>query len=214
MFVPVIGTSTDHTLLPAARCPEGPVGQPDTARAVTAACRATAPPVQAGAATIACAMMTLTSSGLPAGRALRPAVTIATACCAAVSPTFSPAVPVLCGAGPCAPVPHGARAAGGRKPPGRSDSGPAGHDSAAWFCSPRELAALRCCRRPGPSPPALAAPAASVARHDVLARHFPVGIVDSLIVVAPASRAADVRDRIAAPQAWRPPRPLRPRGKA
>ncbi|MFH8627898.1 MMPL family transporter [Streptomyces vietnamensis] len=131
VFVPVIGTRTGHALLPAARCREGPVEQPDTARAMTAACRATAPPVPAGAATIACAMMTPTSSELPAERAPGPAVTIATACCAAVSPTFLPAVPVLCGTGPCAPVPHGTRAAGGRKPPGRSASGPAGRDSAA-----------------------------------------------------------------------------------
>ncbi|WP_107466041.1 MMPL family transporter [Streptomyces sp. TLI_105] len=74
VFVPVIGARTEHALLPAARCREGAVGQPDTARAMTAACRATAPPVPAGAATIACAMMTPTSSDLPAEQAMGPAV--------------------------------------------------------------------------------------------------------------------------------------------
>ncbi|MFJ5829502.1 MMPL family transporter [Streptomyces sp. NPDC093089] len=97
VFVLVIGASTDYALLPAARHREELTEQPDTARAMAAACRGTAPPVLASAATIACAMMTLTFSDLPAEQGLGPAVAIAMVCCAAVSLTFLPAALVLCG---------------------------------------------------------------------------------------------------------------------
>ncbi len=97
VFVLVVGASTDYALLLAARHREELAGQPDAAAAMAAACRATAPPVLASAGIIACAMMTLTLSDLPAERALGPAVAIAMVCCAAVSLTFLPALLVLCG---------------------------------------------------------------------------------------------------------------------
>ncbi|MFF8840712.1 MMPL family transporter [Streptomyces sp. NPDC015130] len=96
-FVLVIGASTDDALLLIARFREELAKQPDTSTAMAAACRATAPPVLASAATIACAMMTLTVSSLPAEQAMGPAVAVAMVCCAAASLTFLPAALALCG---------------------------------------------------------------------------------------------------------------------
>ncbi|MEU4064633.1 MMPL family transporter [Streptomyces wedmorensis] len=199
VFVLAIGASTDYALLPAARHREELAQQPDTARAMAAACRATAPPVLASAATIACAMMTLTFSDLPAEQALGPAVAIAMVCCAAVSLTFIPAVLVLCGHRALRPraVPE---ASGRRTKAARA----IGHrPRRVWLGCLTLLAAGAACspllsQTGVPLHQALPARASSVAGHEVLARHFPAGIAGPLVIVAPAGRAADVRDRIAA----------------
>ncbi|GGQ32014.1 hypothetical protein GCM10010215_65080 [Streptomyces virginiae] len=57
-------------VLLAARHREELARQPDCAEAVAAACRATAPPVLASAATVACAMTTLTFSDRPTEQGL------------------------------------------------------------------------------------------------------------------------------------------------
>ncbi|MGW1642959.1 MMPL family transporter [Streptomyces lavendulae] len=65
----------------AARHREELARQPSPAKAMAAACRATAPPFLASVATIDCAMITLTLSTPPAEQASGPAVAIAMACC-------------------------------------------------------------------------------------------------------------------------------------
>ncbi len=147
VFVLVVGASTDYALLLAARHREELAGQPDAAAAMAAACRATAPPVLASAGIIACAMMTLTLSDLPAERALGPAVAIAMVCCAAVSLTFLPALLVLCGPRTLRPPTGGKPGAVGRPLLVRSRIAPAAYGWAAFCCWPRERPAHHSSRR-------------------------------------------------------------------
>ncbi|MYS11762.1 MMPL family transporter, partial [Streptomyces sp. SID6041] len=199
VFVLVIGASTDYALLLAARHREELAQQPDAARAMAAACRATAPPVLASAATVAFAMMTLTFSDLPAEQALGPAVAIAMACCAAVSLTFLPAVLVLCHR-------RAPRLSTGLEKEGRwtRTALAIGHrPRRVWLGCLGLLAVGAACApllsQTGiPLHQALPAHASSVAGHEVLARHFPAGTASPLVVVAPAARAADVRERVLA----------------
>ncbi|MFF6883749.1 MMPL family transporter [Streptomyces sp. NPDC012421] len=198
VFVLVIGASTDYAFLLVARHREELTGQPDAVRAMASACRATAPPALASAATIACAMMTLTFSDLPAEQALGPAVAIAMVCCAAVSLTFLPAVLVLCGprtAGPSA----GAKTEGGWTKLARVIGR---RPRRVWLGSLVLLAAGAACapfpaQTGVPLHQALPAGSSSSAGHDILARHFPSGTASPLVVLVPSARAADVRDRIA-----------------
>ncbi|WP_225805048.1 MMPL family transporter [Streptomyces sp. NK15101] len=199
VFVLVIGASTDYALLLAARHREELAQQPNAARAMAAACRATAPPVLASAVTIAFAMMTLTFSDLPAEQALGPAVAIAMACCAAVSLTFLPAVLVLCDHR--ALRPRAARETDGRW---AKTARAIGHrPRRVWLGCLALLAVGAACapllsQTGVPLHQALPARASSVAGHEVLARHFPAGIASPLVIVAPAARASDVRDQIVA----------------
>ncbi|MFE3556171.1 MMPL family transporter [Streptomyces sp. NPDC059193] len=198
VFVLTVGASTDYALLLTARYREELAEQPDTARAMAAAYRATAPPVLASAATIACAMVTLVFSALPSERALGPAVVIAMVCCAAVSLTFLPAVLTLCGWHTWRP-PAGALAGGG---PARSARAIEHRPRRVWIGCLILLAAGAACaplltQTGVPLHQALPAQAPSVVGQSVLARHFPAGAASPLVIVAPA-RTAEVRSRIAA----------------
>lgn len=196
----VIGASTDYALLLAARHREELAGQPDAARAMAAACRATAPPVLASAATIACAMMSLTFSDLPTERALGPAVAIAMACCAAVSLTFLPAVLLLCGRRTMRP--HAAAGTAGRRW-AKTARAIEHRPRRVWAGCLVLLAAGAACapllaQTGVPLHRALPASAPSVAGHHVLARHFPAGSASPLIILAPTARTAGVDALIAA----------------
>ncbi|GHG30307.1 MMPL family transporter [Streptomyces sp. G2] len=197
VFVLVVGASTDYALLLAARAREELAEQPDIRRAMTAACRATAPPVLASAATIACAMMTLVLSDLPSERALGPAVAIAMACCTAVSLTFLPAVLALCGRRVLRP--HAGTPGDWWARPARALE----HRPRRAWAGCLALLAAGAAMAPLLAPTgvplhqALPAQAPSVAGHTVLVRHFPAGTASPLIVLAPAARSAEVRDRIA-----------------
>ncbi|MEU2184497.1 MMPL family transporter [Streptomyces thermolilacinus] len=198
VFVLVVGASTDYALLLAARHREELAQQPDPAPAMAAARRATAPPVLASAATIACAMTTLTFSDLPAEQALGPAVAIAMACCAAVSLTFLPAMLVLCGHRTLRPAPQGTNG------PWTKTAGVIAHRPRRVWAGCLALLVAGAAFAPLlsqngiPLHQALSAGAPSAAGHDVLARHFPAGTASPLIVIAPAADAADARDRVAA----------------
>ncbi|MFJ3633356.1 MMPL family transporter [Streptomyces sp. NPDC090112] len=201
VFVLAIGASTDYALLLAARHREELPQHPDAAQAMKAACRATAPPVLASAATIACAMMTLTFSDLPAEQALGPAVAIAMACCAAVSLTFLPALLLVCGRRALRPATASQTGEDGR----RTKAG------RAIECRPRRvwagclvlLAAGAACapflaQSGVPLHQALPAGSPSATGQHVLARHFPAGTASPLIIIAPATRTAEVREKAAA----------------
>ncbi|MGP3690978.1 MMPL family transporter [Streptomyces sp. IBSNAI002] len=195
VFVLVVGASTDYALLLAARYREELVTQPNTARAMAAACRATAPPVLASAATIACAMMTLLFSSLPSERALGPAVAIAMGCCAGVSLTFLPAVLLLCGRRALRP----ARADGWWT---RSARAIECRPRRVWLGCLALLAVGAACaplltQSGVPLHRALPPGSPSVAGHHVMARHFPAGTASPLAVVAPAAHAAEAGRRIA-----------------
>lgn len=198
VFVLVIGASTDYALLLASRHREELARRPDPAQAMAAACRATTPPVLASAATIACAMMTLSFSDLPSEQTLGPAVAIAMACCAAVSLTFLPAVLVLCGQ-------RALRPAMGTKGGRWSAAGRAieRRPRLVWALCLVLLAAGAACapllvQSGVPLHQALPAGSPSTLGHHVLARHFPAGTASPLVVITPATRTAEVRDLIAA----------------
>ncbi|MFE9042576.1 MMPL family transporter [Streptomyces sp. NPDC007818] len=199
VFVLVVGASTDYALLLAARFREERAGQLDASMAMTAACRATAPPVLASAATIACAMMTLAFSDLPAEQALGPAVAIAMACCALVSLTFLPAALVLCGQRVLRPRSPRRTAAMWTKIARATARRP----RRIWAGCLLVLALGASCapllsQTGVPLHQALPTGASSVAGHEVMARHFPAGTASPLVILAPAAQAADVRDRILA----------------
>ncbi|MFE0700873.1 MMPL family transporter [Streptomyces sp. NPDC058872] len=190
VFVLVIGASTDYGLLLVARCREEAHRGEESRTAIAVARRATAPPVIASAATVACAMMTLVLATLPADRSLGPAVALAMACSAVTSLTFLPAALVLCGRR----VLH-TRAPGGGAGPWK---GPA----RAIRCRPRRtwlvclslLAAGAACapllQQDGvPLHRALPAGSASVTGQAVLARHFPAGTASPLAIVAPRAES-------------------------
>ncbi|MFF7442095.1 MMPL family transporter [Streptomyces sp. NPDC008122] len=190
VFVLVIGASTDYALLLAARHREELAQQPDPAQAMAAACRATAPPVLASAATIACAMMTLVFSDLPAEQTLGPAVAIAMVCCATVSLTFLPALLLLCGRRALRPATAQRTGEDGRLT----------RVGRVIGCRPRRvwtgclvlLAAGAACapllaQTGVPLHQALPSGSPSAAGQRVLARHFPAGTASPLIIVAPTT---------------------------
>ncbi|MEV6250323.1 MMPL family transporter [Streptomyces sp. NPDC051742] len=196
VFVLVIGASTDYALLLAARYKEE-LARPggDTQGAVVAACRATAAPVLASAATVACAMMTLTLSTLPSHQALGPAVAIAMACCAAVSLTFLPALLLLCGPRVFWPRQgHFAVREGWVRLARATERRPR-----RLWCGCLVLllagAAFAPLLSQGGVPLHRALPAGSPSAigQTVLARHFPAGTASPLVIVTPPARTADVR---------------------
>ncbi|MFG3037196.1 MMPL family transporter [Streptomyces sp. NPDC048330] len=199
VFVLVVGASTDYALLLVARAREELAGQRDIGRAMAAARRATAPPVLASAATIACAMMTLVLSDLPSEQALGPAVAIAMVCCTAVSLTFLPAVLALCGRRVLRPH-TGARPGDKWARLARTLE----HRRRRVWTGCLVLLVAGAALAPlltqtgVPLHQALPAKAPSVAGQSVLARHFPAGTASPLVVLAPAARSDEVRDRIAA----------------
>ncbi|MFH8259279.1 MMPL family transporter [Streptomyces roseolus] len=197
VFVLVVGASTDYALLLTARFREERAGQLDASTAMAAACRATAPPVLASAATIACAMTTLAFSDLPTEQALGPAVAIAMACCALVSLTFLPAALILCGQRVLRPRSSRGTAAVWTKIARVTARRP----RRIWAgCSIVLVVGASCApllsQTGVPLHQALPAGASSAAGHEVMARHFPAGTASPLVIVAPAAQAADVRDQI------------------
>ncbi|MFG3041816.1 MMPL family transporter [Streptomyces sp. NPDC048330] len=200
VFVLVIGASTDYALLLVARYREEAGRREGKEEAMPAACRATAPPVLASAATVACAMLTLTLATLPADRGLGPAVAIAMACCAVTSLTFLPAALVLCGP----------RALRSEAAPGQGDGlweRPVRviqrHPRRTWLICLALLVAGAALspmlEQDGvPLHRALPSGTTSVVGQDVLARHFAGGTASPLLVVAPLAEKSEVSRTVAA----------------
>ncbi|MFI0990804.1 MMPL family transporter [Streptomyces exfoliatus] len=195
VFVLVIGASTDYALLLAARYKEELARPGHTQEAVVAACRATAAPVLASAATVACAMMTLTLGTLPSHQLLGPAVAIAMACCAAVSLTFLPAVLLLGGPAVFWPRPGRFAATDGWFRLARATER---RPRRLWLaCLVLLLAgtafAPLLSQRGVPLHEALPAASPSTDGQTTLARHFPAGTGSPLVIVTPSPRTAEVR---------------------
>ncbi|MFB6626303.1 MMPL family transporter [Streptomyces sp. NPDC056374] len=200
VFVLVIGASTDYALLLIARYREEAGRRKCGEAAMGAACRATAPPVLASAATVACAMLTLALATLPTDRGLGPAVAVAMTCCAVTSLTFLPAALMLCG---LRALRRGAATGRGEGLWERPVRMVQRRPRRIWLIC-LGLLATGAALSPllsqagVPLHRALPSGAASVVGQDVLARHFPAGIASPLVVVAPAAERSEVSRRVAA----------------
>ncbi|WP_130329973.1 MMPL family transporter [Streptomyces sp. BK022] len=200
LSVLVIGATTDYGLLLLARYHEhAPEMSPPAA--MRTAWRASWAPIAASAATVACAMVALLLSALPANHSLALAGAVAMACCVPAALTFVPAAVLL---GPRAMFwprgPHSGRA-GGR---GWSlvTALVERRARAVWTVGCALLAgcaALAVLLAPGGLPlgEALTARAPSVRAQSALAAHFPAGTGSPAIVVTGAEGAAGVRERVA-----------------
>ncbi|MFJ8728726.1 MMPL family transporter [Streptomyces bauhiniae] len=198
LSVLVIGATTDYGLLLLARYHEHAPEMPAPA-AMRTAWRASWAPIAASAATVACAMVALLLSALPANRSLALAGAVAMACCVPAALTFVPAAVLL---GPRAMFwprgPHSGRS-GGR---GWSlvTAVVERHARPVWTVGCALLAgcaALAVLLAPGGLPlgEALTARAPSVRAQSALAAHFPAGTGSPAIVVVDSEEAARMRRR-------------------
>lgn len=196
----VIGAATDYALLLAARFREELAARGDRADAALAAVRRSAGAITASAATVALGLLALLASDLTNNRALGPVGAIGIVCAVLSTLTFLPAVLALLG-----------RAAYWPATPGPADAAGEGHG--VW----RRVAALidRSPRRVWVSTtllllvlagfsPTLSSKgvpleeifvndAPSVSAQRTVARHFPGGSGNPVVVIADAGRAAEVR---------------------
>ncbi|MER8029798.1 MMPL family transporter [Streptomyces bauhiniae] len=198
LSVLVIGATTDYGLLLLARYHEH-APEMSAPAAMRTAWRASWAPITASAATVACAMVALLLSALPANHSLALAGAVAMACCVLAALTFVPAAVLL---GPRAMfwprTPHSGRS-GGR---GWSlvTAVVERHARPVWTVGCALLAgcaALVVLLAPGGLPlgDALTAQAPSVRAQSALAAHFPAGIGSPAVVVADGD-AARMRQRV------------------
>ncbi|MFI8346873.1 MMPL family transporter [Streptomyces sp. NPDC085596] len=199
LSVLVIGATTDYGLLLLARYHEhAPEMSPPAA--MRTALRASWAPVTASAATVACAMVALLLSSLPANHSLALAGAVAMACCVPAALTFVPAAVLL---GPRAMFwprgPHSGRSGG------RVWSLVAAvverHARPVWTVGCAALAgcaSLAVLLAPGGLPlgQALAARAPSVLAQSALEAHFPAGTGSPAIVLVDSDGAARMRQRV------------------
>ncbi|WP_405551249.1 MMPL family transporter [Streptomyces sp. NBC_01171] len=199
LSVLVIGATTDYGLLLLARYHEH-APEMSAPAAMRTAWRASWAPIAASAATVACAMVALLLSALPANHSLALAGAVAMACCVPAALTFVPAAVLL---GPRAMFwprgPHSGRS-GGR---GWSliTAVVERHARPVWTVGCALLAgcaALAVLLAPGGLPlgEALPALAPSVRAQSALAAHFPAGTGSPAIVVVDPEGAARMRQRV------------------
>ncbi|MFJ3659675.1 MMPL family transporter [Streptomyces sp. NPDC090119] len=199
LSVLVIGATTDYGLLLLARYHEHAPEMPAPA-AMRTALRASWAPITASAATVACAMVALLLSSLPANHSLALAGAVAMACCVPAALTFVPAAVLL---GPRAMFwprgPHSGRSGG------RVWSLVAAvverHARPVWTVGCAALAGCACLAvllAPGGLPlgQALAARAPSVLAQSALEAHFPAGTGSPAVVLVDSDGAARTRQRI------------------
>ncbi|MFJ5520310.1 MMPL family transporter [Streptomyces griseoluteus] len=199
LSVLVIGATTDYGLLLLARYHEH-APEMSAPTAMRTAWRESWAPIAASAATVACAMVVLLLSALPANHSLALAGGVAMACCVLAALTFVPAAVLL---GPRAMFwprgPHSGRT-GGR---GWSlvTTVVERHARPVWTAGCALLAgcaALAVLLAPGGLPlgEALTARAPSVRAQSALAAHFPAGTGSPAIVVGDSAGAARMRQRV------------------
>ncbi|MGW4226960.1 MMPL family transporter [Streptomyces bauhiniae] len=199
LSVLVIGATTDYGLLLLARYHEH-APEMSAPAAMWTAWRASWAPIVASAATVACAMVALLLSALPANHSLALAGAVAMACCVPAALTFVPAAVLL---GPRAMFwprgPHSGRS-GGR---GWTlvTSVVERHARPVWTVGCALLAgcaALAALLAPGGLPLGEALPARtpSVRAQSALAAHFPAGTGSPAVVVTGSEGAARVRQRV------------------
>ncbi|MGA5319218.1 MMPL family transporter [Streptomyces seoulensis] len=199
LSVLVIGATTDYGLLLLARYHEH-APQLSAPAAMWTAWRASWAPIAASAATVACAMVALLLSALPANHSLALAGAVAMACCVPAALTFVPAAVLLAPRAMFWPRgPHSGRS-GGR---GWSlvTAVVERHARPVWTVGCALLAgcaALAVLLAPGGLPlgDALGAGAPSVRAQSALAAHFPAGTGSPAIVVTGSEGAAQVRRRV------------------
>ncbi|MFJ6725162.1 MMPL family transporter [Streptomyces sp. NPDC091281] len=195
----VIGAATDYALLLTARFREELAARADRFAAARAALRRSWGAVVASAATVALGLLALLLSDLTNNRALGPVGAIGIVAAVVSTLTFLPAVLVLLG--PAAYWPAKIRPAEGRDAGGRVwrrvadlvDRAP----RKVWALS---LAALLACAAFAPALTSKGVPldetfvddAPSVTAQQTLARHFPGGSGNPVVVVAAADRLARV----------------------
>ncbi|MFI1700840.1 MMPL family transporter [Streptomyces bobili] len=195
----VIGAATDYALLLTARYREELATRTDRFAAMGAALRQSWGTVTASAATVALGLLALLLSDLTNNRALGPVGAIGIAAAVVSTLTFLPAVLVLLGRAaywPAKPRPSGEPGAGGRvwhrvaKLVNRAPR-------KVWAVS---LAGLLVCAAFAPTLTSRGVPldetfvddAPSVAAQQTLARHFPGGAGNPVVVIADADRVTKV----------------------
>ncbi|MFD8294977.1 MMPL family transporter [Streptomyces bauhiniae] len=200
LSVLVIGATTDYGLLLLARYHEH-APEMSAPAAMRTAWRASWAPIVASAATVACAMVALLLSALPANHSLALAGAVAMGCCVPAALTFVPAAVLLAPRAMFWPRgPHSGRS-GGR---GWSlvTAVVERHARPVWTVGCALLAgcaALAVLLAPGGLPlgEALTARAPSVRAQSALAAHFPAGTGSPAVVVTDAEGAAWARQRVA-----------------
>ncbi|MCF4137089.1 MMPL family transporter [Streptomyces sp. Tue 6430] len=195
----VIGAATDYALLLTARYREELASRTDRFAAMRAALGRSWSTVVASAATVALGLLALLLSDLTNNRALGPVGAIGIIAAVVSTLTFLPAVLVLLGRAaywPAKPRPADDRGAGGRiwhRVAALVDRAP----RKVWAVS---LAALLACAAFAPGLTSKGVPldetfvndAPSVAAQQTLARHFPGGAGNPVVVIADADRLTKV----------------------
>ncbi|MFE2125765.1 MMPL family transporter [Streptomyces amritsarensis] len=196
----VIGAATDYALLLAARFREELAARGDRAAAALAAVRRSAGAITASAATVALGLLALLASDLTNNRALGPVGAIGIVCSVLATLTFLPAVLALLGRAafwPATPQP-GDAAAEGHKVWHRIAAVIDRRPRRVWASTTLLLLVLAAF---SPSLSSGGVPldeifvkdAPSVSAQKALGRHFPGGSGQPAVIIADASRAADVQ---------------------
>ncbi|MFE3671730.1 MMPL family transporter [Streptomyces goshikiensis] len=196
----VIGASTDYALLLSARFREELAARGDRTAAAIAAVRRSAGAIIASGATVALGLLALLASDLTNNRALGPVGAIGIVCSVLATLTFLPAVLALLGRAafwPATPKPGDATAEGHRvwrRIASLIDRAP----RRVWASTALLLLVLAAFS-PGlsskgvPLDEIFVKDAPSVTAQEALARHFPGGSGQPAVIIANASRAAEVQ---------------------
>ncbi|WP_330464763.1 MMPL family transporter [Streptomyces longwoodensis] len=195
----VIGAATDYALLLTARFREELSHRDDKAAAALAALRGSLGAITASAATVALGLLALLISDLTNNRALGPVGAIGIVCAVATTLTFLPAVLALLGRAAFWPAkPRSADAATGghgiwRRVAHRVDSGP----RRLWLGTTALLVAAAAFfptleSKGVPLDELFINDAPSVAAQQALGKHFPGGSGQPALIIADASKRAEV----------------------
>ncbi|MFE2925188.1 MMPL family transporter [Streptomyces goshikiensis] len=196
----VIGASTDYALLLSARFREELAARGDRTAAAIAAVRRSAGAIIASGATVALGLLALLASDLTNNRALGPVGAIGIVCSVLATLTFLPAVLALLGRAafwPATPKPGDATAEGHRvwrRIASLIDRAP----RRVWASTALLLLVLAAFS-PGlsskgvPLDEIFVKDAPSVSAQEALVRHFPGGSGQPAVIIANASRAAEVQ---------------------